>query len=108
MKCNIHNYYAICTTYCILILRLDCNFSFAGLKSAVKRITDELDSAPNHDGQDAVPFQDLIRSPVSGCEDIASSFQNTACSHLVTRTERAILYCKDRWPNISQLVCIQI
>ena len=79
---------------------MDCNFSFAGIKASVKRIVNKMDSASDS--------QDTVSSPVPGCENIASSFQNTAFMHLLIRTERAIFYCKDRWPNISQLVRTQI
>ena len=101
---------------CLFRKRLDCNFSFSGIKSSVKRCVDKLDV---NSFQDSVSFQDSSsfqtsntsqdldsyqNSPVPGSENIAASFQSTVCTHLANRTERGILYCKQRWPNLSQLV----
>ncbi|XP_065843034.1 tRNA N6-adenosine threonylcarbamoyltransferase, mitochondrial-like [Oscarella lobularis] len=76
----------------VLQQRRDCDFSFSGLKNAVRRVViDEEKSSTPHE-------------PVARCEDIAASFQKAAVRHLVKRTHRAILYCRDVEPDARTLV----
>ena len=80
----------------VIYHRLDCCFSFAGLKTAVRRIIEQIEKTEVTDPTVPLPH----------CEDIAASFQYAVCHHLLTRTERAILYCQHYWPHLSHLVCI--
>ena len=43
--------------------------------------------------------------PIPGCEHIAAAFQQAVFCHIITRTERAIIYCQKQWPMLSNLVC---
>ena len=43
-------------------------------------------------------------SPLPGCEDIAASFQEAVCRHLLTRTHRALLYTQQFFPGVRHLV----
>lgn len=39
-----------------------------------------------------------------GCEDVAASFQEAVCRHLVTRTHRALLYTNQFFPDVRHFV----
>ena len=64
--------------------RRDCNFSFAGLKTAVRL-------AITKAGGDLVsPLEDKQRAA-----DIAASFQHVAVTHLEERLRRAVKVCTE-------------
>ncbi|MEM9421564.1 MAG: tRNA (adenosine(37)-N6)-threonylcarbamoyltransferase complex transferase subunit TsaD [Pseudomonadota bacterium] len=66
-----------------LLGRPGCDFSFSGLKTAVRQRVDAGDNA---------------------VEDVAASFQRTAVAHLVTRTERAMTSLLDEGTKARHLV----
>lgn len=78
----------------IMSTRLDCQFSFAGIKTAVQHIVYELEQKMTTDPS----------IPIPGCEHIAAAFQQAVFRHIITRTERAIRYCQKQWPMLSNLV----
>ena len=43
-------------------------------------------------------------TPLPGCEDIAASFQEAVCRHLLTRTHRALCYVRKHIPDVKHLV----
>lgn len=63
-----------------------CNFSFAGLKSAVRMLAEK-------------------HQPISeqNINDICASFQAVACKVLVERVERAILLFREKHPHVGEL-----
>jgi glycoprotease/Kae1 family metallohydrolase len=61
-------------------LQCGCDFSFSGLKTAVRQLV----------------AREGTNEEV--CKDIAASFQDTVTAHLVSRTERAIEWAKARAP----------
>lgn len=63
--------------------RRDCDFSFAGLKTAVRRAAENMCDA----GQDG-SVEDLLTDEDKA--NIAASFQNTAIRHIEQRLERAM------------------
>lgn len=69
-----------------------CDFSFAGLKEAVRRkVLEECG------GDSSLGWEDTARimlqpQHASVRADIAAAFQAAVCKHLVTRTERAIMF----------------
>lgn len=64
----------------------DCNFSFAGLRNHYDRLIKKLE---NEEGI-------LKGTLLSYAADIAASFQHSVAHHLVKRTQRAILFCKQK------------
>ena len=81
-----------------LIRRKDCDFSYAGLKTNVRRAAEQM--AAEH-GVESVT--DL---PESAKADIAASFQNIAIKHLEHRLRRAITIMKQDDPAIQQLALV--
>uniref|UniRef100_A0A1X7V0T3 N(6)-L-threonylcarbamoyladenine synthase n=2 Tax=Amphimedon queenslandica TaxID=400682 RepID=A0A1X7V0T3_AMPQE len=74
--------------------RLDCMFSFSGIKTHTMRvITSQEANDPTGP-----------HSPVLQCEDISAASLAAISRHLVTRTQRAILYCIEKWPTLNHLV----
>eukprot|EP01127_Copromyxa_protea_P020987 TRINITY_DN7105_c0_g1_i1.p1 TRINITY_DN7105_c0_g1~~TRINITY_DN7105_c0_g1_i1.p1 ORF type:complete len:370 (-),score=60.12 TRINITY_DN7105_c0_g1_i1:335-1444(-) len=72
----------------------DCNFSFSGLKSQVKRGIDEILAK-----QGSLTHQNIA--------DISFSFQEVAAKHLTTRLDRAIQWCNANLecaPDIKHIV----
>ncbi|XP_063070070.1 tRNA N6-adenosine threonylcarbamoyltransferase, mitochondrial isoform X2 [Engraulis encrasicolus] len=65
---------------------LDCNFSFAGLRNQVSMAIAKKES------EEGVKTGELL----SCVNDIAAGTQHTVASHIVKRTHRAILFCKER------------
>lgn len=65
----------------------NCNFSFSGLKTAVKRTIDSLE---------IIESQDVA--------DICASFQYTIIEVLEDRLNNALQYCKQHYPVINSLV----
>ncbi|WP_019960717.1 tRNA (adenosine(37)-N6)-threonylcarbamoyltransferase complex transferase subunit TsaD [Woodsholea maritima] len=62
-----------------------CDFSFAGLKTAVKRAYDALENPSDADKA-----------------DLAAATQNAIARHLAQRTARAMAIFKDRFPNLTE------
>jgi tRNA threonylcarbamoyl adenosine modification protein TsaD len=65
-----------------LLKRKDCDFSYAGLKTNVRRAAEKLAVERGVESAVELPNQDKA--------DIAASFQNTAIKHLEQRLERAM------------------
>ena len=73
----------------------DCNLSFSGLKTAVRKIIETY--APDGDLTHAnIPAQDMA--------DICACFQYTATDCLCRKLKRAISYFKQNYPNGKHLV----
>lgn len=73
----------------------DCNLSFSGLKTAVRKIIETY----SKDGDIAhaiIPSQDV--------SDICASFQYTATDCLCRKLKKAITYFKQKYPNGNHLV----
>ena len=70
-----------------LINRKDFNFSFSGLKTAVKLEVNKFDKLNNNQ-----------------VENLCASFQQTIVDILVSKTEMAINYAKNKIPNINNVV----
>uniref|UniRef100_A0A8C4XIS6 N(6)-L-threonylcarbamoyladenine synthase n=1 Tax=Erpetoichthys calabaricus TaxID=27687 RepID=A0A8C4XIS6_ERPCA len=65
---------------------LDCNFSFAGLRTQVERTIARLEQEEGvRDGQ-----------VLSCVADVCAAAQHAVCAHIAKRTHRAILFCKAR------------
>ena len=62
--------------------RKDCNFSYSGLKTNVKRVADKLTKERGVESAEQLPEQDKA--------DIAASFQNVAIRHVEQRLRRAM------------------
>jgi len=73
-----------------------CNFSYSGLKSAVRRHVDQLKQSSSH--QQLTPQQRA---------DIAASFQRVSFKHVAQRVDRAIRYSNELLPQPinSVVVC---
>ena len=69
--------------------RPGCDFSFSGLKTAVKRLVDRLPAGP---------IDPSLR------RDLAASLQRAIADSLVDRTRRAIAVFRDRHPRAGRLV----
>lgn len=61
--------------------RIDCNFSYAGLKTSVRTAIMKLGG------------EEAVRADYGMCADVAASFQETAVKHLEDRTRRAMRLC---------------
>ncbi|XP_018428917.1 PREDICTED: probable tRNA N6-adenosine threonylcarbamoyltransferase, mitochondrial [Nanorana parkeri] len=62
----------------------DCNFSFAGLRSHYNYIIQKMEAV-----------EGLEQGAILSCAaDIAASFQHAVAYHIIKRTQRAILFCK--------------
>lgn len=73
----------------------DCNLSFSGLKTAVRKIIESY--APDGIVEHAIlPKQDV--------NDICACFQMTATDCLVRKLEKAITYFKKQYPNGKHIV----
>ena len=68
--------------------RPGCNFSFSGLKTAVRQARDNLG--------DDVSLQDK--------QDLAASFQNAAVESLISRTTQALKIYKEDYPDGKNIV----
>lgn len=85
----------------------NCDFSFAGLKTAVRteiqnafgHLNLDSDSQPKPQGE-----EDGGSSDRSLRADIAASFQSTAVEHLCLRTRTAIRWARESHPDLSTLV----
>lgn len=97
----------------------DCNFSYAGTKTAVRlAIEDQLPEGPTEANRQASPFyfraghrpSRLSGESTSNLRvlqvraDIAASFQRVAVAHLVERCARGIGWAAEEFPGIRQLV----
>ncbi|KAM9305579.1 tRNA N6-adenosine threonylcarbamoyltransferase, mitochondrial [Gastrophryne carolinensis] len=75
-------------TFCKFTLPMsqhrDCNFSFAGLRNHFNGIIQKLE---NVEGK---PKGEILTC----APDVAASFQHAVAHHIVKRTQRAILYCR--------------
>jgi N6-L-threonylcarbamoyladenine synthase len=78
----------------IMSMRRCCNFSFSGLKTSAHTLITRIAMEENWSGS----------APLPGCEDIAASFQEAVCRHLLTRTHRAICYVRKHIPDVKHLV----
>jgi N6-L-threonylcarbamoyladenine synthase len=78
----------------IMARRKCCNFSFSGLKTSAHTLITRIAMEENWRGD----------CPLPGCEDIAASFQEAVCRHLLTRTHRALLYTQQFFPEVRHLV----
>ena len=73
----------------------DCNLSFSGLKTAVRKIVESY--SPDGTVEHAIlPKQDVA--------DVCACFQMTATDCLVKKLERAIKYFKQKYPEGEHLV----
>lgn len=78
-------------------LRSNCDFSFSGLKTAVRQLVEkELPASRTKEMSEAE-----LRSARA---DIAASFQRVAVEHLCERTERAVNWAKEMEPDIKVMV----
>uniref|UniRef100_H3B2Z8 N(6)-L-threonylcarbamoyladenine synthase n=1 Tax=Latimeria chalumnae TaxID=7897 RepID=H3B2Z8_LATCH len=69
-----------------MVQHLDCNFSFAGLRSQVNQIIIKKEKE-----------EGLQEGQILSCaHDIAAAVQHTVASHIAKRTLRAILFCKKK------------
>ena len=73
----------------------DCNLSFSGLKTAVRKIVETYSPDGDIDHAD-IPKQDIA--------DICACFQYTATDCLCRKLERAISYFKKKYPNGKNIV----
>ncbi len=73
----------------------DCNLSFSGLKTAVRKIIESYTTDGNIDHA-ILPKQDVA--------DICACFQMTATDCLVRKLERAIKYFKQNYPSGQHVV----
>ncbi|KAK4535839.1 hypothetical protein CDCA_CDCA06G1864 [Cyanidium caldarium] len=80
--------------------RRDCNFSFAGLKTAV-RLAIEKCRRRAADIDEAQPLVQLNRQAAA---DIAASFQYVAVKHLEERLSLALQWCQAHEPNVRSVV----
>lgn len=78
-----------------LIANTDCNLSFSGLKTAVRKIVETYSPDGDIDHAD-IPKQDVA--------DICACFQYTATDCLCRKLERAISYFKKNYPEGINLV----
>ena len=78
-------------------LRSSCDFSFSGLKSAVRLLLDSTLPAPKRAAMSEAEQQ-------AARADVAASFQRVAVEHLAERTARALQWAKDAEPRLSCLV----
>ena len=69
-------------------------FSYAGIMTHAMRVITSQE-ANNPTGS---------HSPVSQCEDISAASLAAISQHLATRTQRAMLYCIEKWPTLNHLV----
>lgn len=74
---------------------LDCNLSFSGLKTAVRKIIESYSPDGNIDHA-ILPEQDVA--------DICAGFQLAATDCLCHKLEKAIRYFKSKYPNAKDLV----
>jgi N6-L-threonylcarbamoyladenine synthase len=80
--------------------RPDCNFSFAGLKTAVRvAIERELERYGSRD-----ETATLLQVNRQAAADIAASFQRVALEHLFEKTRRALLWCRTHEPDVQSLL----
>merc|ERR1712194_781872 len=78
-------------------LRTGCDFSFSGLKTAVRALIDkEIPQAQIAD----MPEADVKRARA----DIAASFQRVAVEHLCERAARAVGWALELEPTVASLV----
>lgn len=73
----------------------DCNLSFSGLKTAVRKIIESY-------AEDGIVEHAIL--PKQDVADICACFQMTATDCLVRKLERAIKYFKQKFPNGEHLV----
>jgi tRNA threonylcarbamoyl adenosine modification protein TsaD len=78
--------------------RRDCDFSYAGLKTNVRRAAEQM--AADH----GVEF--VTDLPEAAKADIAASFQNVAITHLEQRLRRVIKIMETDEPNINRLALV--
>lgn len=71
-----------------------CDFSFAGLKTAVRMYMERVHAERSDDGD----VQLRIKA------DVAASFQHAAVAHLRERTARAVKWAKDMEPGVNCLM----
>jgi tRNA A37 threonylcarbamoyltransferase TsaD len=74
----------------------DCNFSFSGIKSQVKRSIDEILAGKERCPKIIEEDENRRGLPLTHQEiaDVSWSFQEVAAKHLLTRLNRAIVWCK--------------
>ena len=78
-------------------LRASCDFSYAGLKSAVRQLLEtKLPEAKRQALTEAEEQQELAH--------VAAAFQRVAVAHLAERTARALTWAKQAKPNLTCLV----
>ncbi|KAK4530982.1 hypothetical protein CCYA_CCYA06G1839 [Cyanidiococcus yangmingshanensis] len=80
--------------------RPDCNFSFAGLKTAVRM-------AIEHEVKQygaSIEVTNLLQVNRQAAADIAASFQRVSLEHLFERTRRALHWCRTHEPNVRSLI----
>lgn len=75
--------------------RPGCDFSFSGLKTAMRHAIEGL-----HEG---VPLED-IRLSEEDKADLSASFQQAVCDSLANRVKNAIAMAKDSYPGLKHLV----
>jgi N6-L-threonylcarbamoyladenine synthase len=80
--------------------RRDCNFSFAGLKTAVRLA---IENEIKQRGADIETIS-LLQMNRQVAADIAASFQRVSLEHLFERTRRALLWCRSHEPRVQSLM----
>ena len=78
-----------------------CDFSFAGLKEAVRRKVLEMCGGDDSLGWEETAAIMQLEENRTVRADIAASFQAAVCKHLVTRTERAIMFAAQDYADAA-------
>lgn len=88
--------------------RVDCNFSYAGLKTAVRLLVEEQlgvgGGGGGGDGDAATKQDEDDQARRQTVADIAASFQHVAVQHLAQRTARGVQWAKEQAPSVDTLV----
>jgi N6-L-threonylcarbamoyladenine synthase len=75
----------------------NCDFSFSGLKTAVRTTVTQLLA-------ERKTSRDTLGLPIQDQADIAASFQHAVATHLEDRLQRAFQWCRVNAPTVQHLV----
>jgi N6-L-threonylcarbamoyladenine synthase len=84
-----------------LCLQTGCDFSFSGLKTAVRQHTEKEFKNGSKDGEDPLAEGTASRKARA---DIAASFQRVAVEHLCQRAARALEWAQEMEPDLRSMV----
>lgn len=85
--------------------RKDCDFSYAGLKTNVRRAAEKLVQERNLQRLESDIFESVDQLPEQDKADIAASFQNVAIRHIEDRLKRA-MDCLEESSSIHTLAVV--